>query len=102
MMLKGAEGDKLESEDAEQEVCDAFTGFVKVHQALLMTVIGQNGLLSSTPFTAPIAQVLRSIEGGVDTLAFSLIELVPSCADDAKMDKEKLDKTLQDAIDTYA
>lgn len=73
-----------------------------VHQELLKTVIGKHGILSLTPFTQPIAAVLRTLEGGVDTLAFGIIDSVPGCAQDATQNKNNLDSTLGDAIDTYS
>lgn len=76
--------------------------FVRVHQNLLETIIGKHGLLSSTPFTAPIAAVLRVLESVVDKVAFTIIGTVPTCADSAKKDLEALDKTLGETIDTYA
>lgn len=72
-----------------------------VHQELLKTVIGKHGILSLTPFTQPIAAVLRTLEGVVDTLAFGIIDTVPTCAQDATQNKNNLDSTLQDAQDTY-
>ena len=72
-----------------------------MHQALLRTVIGKKGLLSATPVTAPLGQVLRLIEGGVDTVAFTLIGLVPTCADEARAAQKRLDKTLKDSEEAY-
>ena len=68
---------------------------------LLATVIGKHGLLEQTPFTQPLAQVLRVLEGGVDTLAFSVIDDVPTCADESTQQKNNLDQSLQDAVETY-
>lgn len=73
-----------------------------VHQELLKTVIGKHGILSLTPFTQPIAAVLRTLEGVVDTLAFGIIDTVPTCAQDATQNKKSLDSTLQDAQDKYS
>ncbi|KAJ5100013.1 hypothetical protein N7532_007014 [Penicillium argentinense] len=42
-----------------------------VHQELLKTVIGKHGLLSLTHFTQLVAAVICTLEGGVDTIAFS-------------------------------
>lgn len=75
---------------------------MQVHQQLLNTVIGKHGLLSLTPFTQPIAAVLRTLEGGVDHIAFDIIDAVPNCAQDATQNKNSLDSTLGDAIDTYS
>lgn len=72
-----------------------------VHQALLKTVIGKHGLLSLTPFTQPIGAVLRTLEGGVDTLAFGIIDSVPTCAQDSTQNKNSLDSTLSDAVEKY-
>jgi hypothetical protein len=67
----------------------------------LSTVIGKHGLLSQAQFTQPIAEVLRTLEGGVDKLAFGIIDLVPTCAEGATKDKMDLDATLQKAETTY-
>lgn len=42
------------------------------------------------------------LEGGVDTLAYSLIELIPTCKDQATNDLMALDKTLDMTIDELA
>ncbi|RMJ08355.1 hypothetical protein CDV36_012030 [Fusarium kuroshium] len=89
-------------ESGQSEICEAFTGFVKVHQNLLETIIGKKGLLSSTPFTAPIAAVLRVLENVVDKVAFIIIGTVPTCADGAKKDLEALDGTLGRTIEIYS
>lgn len=73
-----------------------------VHQQLLKTVIGKHGLLSLTPFTEPIAAVLRILENGVDTLALGIIDSVPTCAQDATQNLNSLDSTLGDALDKYS
>lgn len=75
---------------------------MQVHQELLSTVIGKHGLLSLTPFTQPIAAVLRTLEGVVDTIAFGIIDTVPTCAEDATTQKQSLDSKLSDAVDTYS
>ena len=76
--------------------------FVVVHQQLLATVIGKSSIFANTPFTAPMAAVLRAIEGGVDTLAYSLINTVPTCAADATKNKESLDVSLDQSIRAYS
>ena len=76
--------------------------FVKVHQALLATVIGKHGILEITGVAYPMAAVLRGVEGVVDEIAFTLIGEVPACAAKAKAQKQNLDKSLQKSIDTYA
>lgn len=68
----------------------------------MSTVIGKHGLLSQAQFTQPVAAILRQLESGVDTLAFGIIDLVPTCAEGATADKNKLDDTLQSAEDKYS
>ncbi len=65
-------------------------------------MIGQGGILSKTPISAPLGAVLSVLEGGVDTLANSLIGLVPVCADQAKADLKALDDTIDMTIDQLA
>ncbi|KAF7540209.1 hypothetical protein G7054_g1608 [Neopestalotiopsis clavispora] len=89
------------SDVEQQAICASFKDFVTIHQQLLNIVIGKHGLLSQTPFTAPMAAVLRTLEGAVDTLAFGVIDLVPTCAQGATQNLNSLDTTLNDAITTY-
>ncbi|KAL1392040.1 hypothetical protein HDK64DRAFT_334961 [Phyllosticta capitalensis] len=105
----------------------ALTGFVRVHQALLNIIIGRSGLLENSPFAdidaaalsgtdgewsalearqfpgigATIAAVLRGVEGVVDQLAFTLIDLIPARSECAKGQKASIDGTLGEAIDAY-
>ncbi|VUC22855.1 unnamed protein product [Clonostachys rosea] len=90
------------AEEDQNAICKAFTGFVMVHQDLLRVVIGKNSLLASLPVGDAIASVLRTLEGGVDEVAEKIIELVPTCAEQAKKDLGDLDDTIGKAIDTYS
>ncbi|KAM0328694.1 hypothetical protein ACHAQA_005107 [Verticillium albo-atrum] len=84
--------------DGQNQVCEAFSNFVRIHQALLNTIIGKSSLFSRTPFIAPLTAVLRVLEVGVDKLAFSIIGLVPTCREGAEKDKMALDATFDEAI----
>lgn len=97
-MLQNVELAEPFPEDGQKKICETFRDFVRVHQALLETVIGRAGLLSSTPFTAPLATVLRVVEGGVDSLAFGIIDLVPTCASGAESDKADLDESFEEVF----
>ncbi|KAL9105679.1 MAG: hypothetical protein Q9227_009197 [Pyrenula ochraceoflavens] len=88
-------------EALEFEICETFRAFVVIHQQLLSLVIGSNGLLSTTPVTRPLGQVLSTLESVIDSLAFGIIDLVPACAKGATNDKNSLDQTLRRAVDTY-
>ncbi|KAI5237553.1 hypothetical protein E4T43_07991 [Aureobasidium subglaciale] len=92
----------ISSMDGTQAYTDtaAELQFVVVHQNLLKIVIGKSGLLEGI-FLGPVAAVLRSLEGVVDTLAFGIIDSVPFCADKATSDKNNLDDTLGKAVCAY-
>ncbi|KAI9727259.1 MAG: hypothetical protein M1828_006878 [Chrysothrix sp. TS-e1954] len=81
-------------------VCDAFSRFVTVDQQLLNIVIGKSGLLEGI-FLGPVASVLRSYEGVVDTFAFGVIDSVPSCQTAATQNKSNLDDILGKAVCAY-
>lgn len=98
--LTNADLDDPFPKDGQEEICELFRDFVRVHQSLLNTIIGKNSIISGSPFTDPVTAVLRLIETGVDDFAFALIDLVPSCADEAKSDKKDLDKTFEDVFDS--
>lgn len=86
--------------DEATQVCNAFRDFVIVHQELLHIVIGKSGLLESI-FLGQVASTLRNLESVVDTLAFDVIDSVPSCEAGATQNKEKLDTTLGQAVCAY-
>ncbi|CRK45507.1 hypothetical protein BN1723_016558, partial [Verticillium longisporum] len=94
----GHEGPSPFPADGQNQVCEVFRDFVRVHQALLNTIIGKSSFLSGTPFTAPITEVLRTIEGGVDKLAFGIIDLVPTCKKGLESDKKELDASFKETF----
>ncbi|RFU78258.1 hypothetical protein TARUN_3973 [Trichoderma arundinaceum] len=88
--------------DGQLSICGALSDFIKVHQDLLKTLIGQKGVLSATPLTAPIAAVLRILEAGVDKLANGVIGLIPTCAAKAGDELKQLDGTLDEAVKAFS
>ncbi|GAP84402.1 hypothetical protein SAMD00023353_0702220 [Rosellinia necatrix] len=85
-----------------QLVRGVFLQFVAVHQALLNILIGKAGLFSVVPVIGqPVATVLRSVEGVVDSIAVSLISLIQDPSADITPDANSLDNTLLLAIDSY-
>ncbi|MCJ1405610.1 hypothetical protein MMC11_008838 [Xylographa trunciseda] len=87
----------------EDAIVKSLTTFVQVHQALLNILIGKAGLVPNLiPFVGPpLAQVLRQLESVVDTIAFELIDLVPDDATDATNQKDSLDVTITNAINSW-
>ncbi|KAI0458511.1 UVI-1 [Xylaria acuta] len=84
-------------------VFDAFRAFVRVHQELLNILIGKAGILTKVPFVGqPIATVLRSVEGVVDTIAITLIDLVESRTKDLTSEANSLGSTLDLTIERYS
>jgi len=84
----------------QNAICTAFREFVGVHQVLLRVVIGKSGVLQSLG-GGPIAAVLRVLEGVVDTIAFSLIDAVPTCSAGLSDDRKSLKVTIQQAECAY-
>ncbi|TLS22530.1 uncharacterized protein PpBr36_09791 [Pyricularia pennisetigena] len=83
-------------------IFEAFREFVRVHQALLNILIGKAGLFNTVPFIGqPVAQVLRSLEAVVDTIAFSIIDLVQSRSTDLTREANSLSTTLTTCINSY-
>jgi hypothetical protein len=75
---------------------------VQVHQALLQVIIGKHGLLTLVPFFEPIRLALVNLEAGIDTLAFDLIDLIPTQKPAANAQFASLSVTLTAAITTYS
>ncbi|KZV87783.1 hypothetical protein EXIGLDRAFT_773339 [Exidia glandulosa HHB12029] len=90
-------------DDVQVEVVDVLTTFVKVHQALLSTLISKHGLLSLVPFFGPpIAAALRAIEAIVDEIAFGLIGMIPNQKGPAMLQIQSLDSSLNTTIVIYS
>ncbi|KAI0112456.1 hypothetical protein GGR51DRAFT_557038 [Nemania sp. FL0031] len=76
--------------------------FVRVHQVLLNILIGKAGILEQVPVIGqPVATVLRQVEGVVDTIAITLINLTEARANDISSDADSLGNTLDLAISKY-
>jgi len=102
-------------------IFNAFRDFVRVHQQLLNILIGKAGLFQTVPLVgAPVAAVLRSLEGIVDvcdldvlgksvsvsdhfsqSVAFSLIDTVQSRSGDIQAQASSLDASITNAIKAY-
>ncbi|KAK6544056.1 hypothetical protein TWF694_000769 [Orbilia ellipsospora] len=83
-------------------IFNAFREFVRVHQQLLNILIGKAGLFQTVPLIGePVAQVLRSLEAIVDTVAFGLIDTVQSRSADIQAQASSLDVTIGNAIKSY-
>ncbi|KAI0668390.1 hypothetical protein C8Q78DRAFT_255517 [Trametes maxima] len=83
-------------------VVGVLTTFVQVHQALLNVVIGKHSLAAQFFLTAPIAEVLRDLEGVVDTFAFLLIDLIPTQQGPAQIQINSLSATLTETVNVYS
>jgi hypothetical protein len=90
------------SDDDAKLVVQALTTFVQVHQALLQVIIGKHGLLTLAPFFEPIRLALVDLEAAIDTLAFDLIDLIPTQKPAANAQFASLSVTLTAAITTYS
>ncbi|KAJ7094781.1 hypothetical protein C8R44DRAFT_749368 [Mycena epipterygia] len=82
-------------------IVNALVTFVEVHQALLSTVIGKHSIFAQFGATAPIAAILRTLEGAIDALAFGLIDLIPCASDTVKMGQGMLDASVTNSINLY-
>ncbi|KFY04321.1 hypothetical protein V491_09388 [Pseudogymnoascus sp. VKM F-3775] len=83
-------------------VFNSFREFVRVNQQLLNILIGKSGVLTSVPLVGqPVATVLRSLEGIVDTIAISLISTFEARAKDLTSEANSLGSTLDLAIQKY-
>ncbi|KDN60717.1 putative conserved hypothetical protein [Colletotrichum sublineola] len=83
-------------------IFEAFREFVRVHQALLNILIGKAGLFNTIPLIGqPVAAVLRQVEAIVDTIAFGIIDLVESQAEDLMSQANSLGSSLEVCIQSY-
>ncbi|KEQ78456.1 hypothetical protein M438DRAFT_285705, partial [Aureobasidium pullulans EXF-150] len=67
---------------------------------LLKIVISKSSLLEGI-FLSPIATILYSLKGVINTLAFSIIDSIPFYTNKATLDKSNLDDTLSKAVYAY-
>ncbi|EPQ53676.1 hypothetical protein GLOTRDRAFT_94857 [Gloeophyllum trabeum ATCC 11539] len=92
------------TEEVSTEVVEVLTEFVKVHQALLQTIIGKHGLLARFAFATPVRLALVAIEKVVDSFAFAIINLIPTGSKKSEAQRQiaSLDVTLKASIKTYS
>jgi len=87
---------------AENDILTAWTTFIQVHQALLNIIIGKAGLLNDLPLVGPpVAQVLRSLEAVVDTVALGVAAMVPDVSISITAQAGDLHVTIEKAITAY-
>ncbi|KAI0441889.1 hypothetical protein F4803DRAFT_551684 [Xylaria telfairii] len=103
-----ARGEKQHARDLSIRGPDAdlvfstFREFVRVHQALLNILIGKAGILSKIPVIGqPVATALRGVEGVVDSIAISTINLLQVHSNDVASDANSLGNTIDLAIKSY-
>lgn len=58
-------------------------------------------MLQATPFIAPVAASLRSLEPGVDAYAIQIADVVPAYAQDVTKDATSLSAAYDNATITY-
>ncbi|KAI9896707.1 hypothetical protein N3K66_008879 [Trichothecium roseum] len=89
------------SKSLQTDLCDTFRDCVEIEMRLLEAVIDKRTLIAKTSFLEPVRDFLGQFQGAVDTLASSIIRVLPTCQDGAKSDYEKLQKTLAEAVKAY-
>ncbi|KAJ6570512.1 hypothetical protein DFH09DRAFT_1080076 [Mycena vulgaris] len=83
-------------------VVAALLEFVRIHQALLSTVISKHSIFAQFGGTAPITAILRALEGGIDALALGLIALIPCASTTVSMGQNMLDTSVRNSIALYS
>ncbi|KAF7372727.1 hypothetical protein MSAN_00478000 [Mycena sanguinolenta] len=92
------------------DIVAALDNLVAVKQAFFATVIGKHSIFAQFQVTAPIAAVLRSLEAGIDSFAFTLINVVPEQAfrgterllGSISSDQSALDTAVGNAVTVYS
>ncbi|GAQ89826.1 hypothetical protein KFL_005660100 [Klebsormidium nitens] len=101
-ILAGAQGTKSFSDSDAKPVADAFRELVRMHQILLNILTGKAGLFSTTSIIIePVAVALRSYEGIIDSLAFTLMDIASAEAKTIEANKNGLDGTIAAAIKAH-
>ncbi|KAM0521259.1 hypothetical protein ACHAPE_002735 [Trichoderma viride] len=85
----------------QADICDALSGFAKIHQDFLKTLASKKIVLDATTFLQPIEILLVLLRAGIDSLAEEVIALVPTCGAKARDELNDLDKTLGETISTF-
>ncbi|KAK4246900.1 hypothetical protein C7999DRAFT_15014 [Corynascus novoguineensis] len=84
-------------------VFESFREFVGVAQELFNILIDKAGLLTNIPgIGQPVAAALREVEGVIDTIGITLINLIESRATDLTADTKSLSATLKLCIEKYS
>ncbi|PNP42252.1 hypothetical protein TGAMA5MH_05934 [Trichoderma gamsii] len=85
----------------QADICDALSGFAKIHQDLFKALASKKIDLDATTFLQPIETLLILLRAELDGLAEGVIALVPTCGAKARDELKDLDKTLSETISTF-
>lgn len=76
---------------------------VRVHQVLLNILIGKAGLFTNVPIIGqPVAAVLRSYEGVIDSFLFQLVEIAGAESKTIDAQQKSLEGTIATAISVHS
>ncbi|KAL3488055.1 hypothetical protein BJX62DRAFT_240420 [Aspergillus germanicus] len=91
------------SAEEQQRICDAASAFVTADTALIRTLTSQNsvGVVSNTPFAAPLGVVGRELERATDLFILPIIDATPTCGASVGQLVQTLDTELAQLVDTY-
>ncbi|KEZ44983.1 hypothetical protein SAPIO_CDS2369 [Scedosporium apiospermum] len=85
-----------------EDVYNAVRRLVQTYQALLNILIGKAGLLERIPIIGePVAASLRGVQGALDSIFITLINVVESRANDITSQANSLENTLDLTIGKY-
>ncbi|KAJ5645847.1 hypothetical protein N7490_002219 [Penicillium lividum] len=98
-----------ESEDSQalattqqQAACNSFVSCASVLTSTINTTVDKHGILEVFSSAYPVLELLRSLEGITDQIAYTLLsDLASSCGDGVKESKTSLDKVFTKAVDTF-
>lgn len=100
--IGAAEGTKSLKDSDAKAVANAVQELVRVHQVLLNILTGKAGLFTNVPVIgAPVAQVLRSYEGVIDTFFFQVADIASAESKTIKAQVDSLDGTISTAIKAH-
>lgn len=86
----------------QAEICDAFTELTDVHQTMLENIMSKRKFVNFDTITVQTAKILRLLEREFDDFAAVLIEFVPTCATSVTEDRQSLEETMKESIETFA
>ncbi|KAK7424331.1 hypothetical protein QQX98_000599 [Neonectria punicea] len=86
----------------QTDVCDGFQEFLEAVGQIADTVTENIDILSDTPFSGAIADVISSVKDGINDFSDQILDVVPDCGSDTENSLESVNTSFSTCLEKLA